>query len=226
LELNLKLEKYGDIKLKNFFSGENALGQSMNNISDVLKLILEDRFERIKIKEISIKTNVIEKERTAVIGTVKPGKFTVRRGGEVDLTVFLKGMEGKVLKEKFTVKIPETYSDSIVKIAIVGAGGLLNLELERASNRYITERPGQFLELLRDIPRNNVLYCLLLSYRTGMIVSGYELGSLPSSILHLMGGSQDLGEGRFTRGGIVTRIERECDFLVSGSNLVTLKIVD
>ena len=226
LELNLNLEKYGDIKLKNFFSGENALGQSMNNISNVLRLILEDRFERIKIKEISIKTNVIEKERVVEIGTVKPGKFTVRRGGEVDLTVFLKGMEGKVLKEKFSIKIPETYSDSIVKIAVVGAGGLLNLEVERAANRYMAERPGQVLELLRDVPRNNFLYCLLLSYRTGMIVSGYELGSLPSSILHLMGDSQDLGEGRFTRGGIVTRIERECDFLVSGSNLVTLKIVD
>jgi hypothetical protein len=157
---------------------------------------------------------------------VKPGKFTVRRGGEVDLTVFLKGMEGKVLKEKFNMKIPETYPDSIVKIAVVGAGGLMNLEVERAPNRYMTERPGQFVELLRDVPRNNVLYCLLLSYRTGMIVSGYELGTLPSSVLHLMGDSQDLGEGKFTRGGIVTRIEKECDYLVSGSNLVTLKIVD
>jgi len=226
LEIHLKLEKYGDVKLKNFFSGEKALVLSLNNINDILGWILNDRFERIKIKEISITTHVTEEVKTAVIETVKPGSFTVGRGGKIDLTVFLREMKGKVIKEKFTVRVPETYTDSTVRIAIVGANGLKSLELERASNIFMAEREGQIIELLRLAPRNNVLYCLLLSPKRGMIVKGYELGSLPSSMLHLMEDSQGFGEGRFTKGGIVARMEKQCDFLVSGSSIIGLKIID
>jgi len=226
LDVNLKLEKYGDVQIKNFFSGENALMSSMNNINDVLKLILKDNFEKIKIEEISLTTDVSEEIKTAEIETVKPGSFSVRRGEKVNITVFLKGMKGKVEKEKFAIRVPETYNDSTIKIAVVGANGLTSLELERATDRFKVEREGQIIELLKLIPRNNVLYCLLLSTKMGMIMRGYELGSLPSSMLHLMQGSQNLGEGRFTKGGIVARMEKECDFVVSGSNTITLKIID
>ncbi|MCK4574792.1 hypothetical protein KAU34_00120 [candidate division WOR-3 bacterium] len=226
LEMDIRLDKYGTLSVKNFFSGENALTSSLNNINDVIDLILNDRFEKIKIEELSIKVRVTEEEKTAIIEIVKPGSYTVKKGSEVKVTAFLKGKNGEDIVEKFTLKIPETYSDSIVKIAVVGADGLMKLEMERGADRFITERPGQIIEILKTFPRNNVLYCLLLTSNMGMIIKGYELGSLPSSLLHLMEDSQGLGEGRFIKGGIVRRMERECDYLVTGSSVLTLKIVN
>ena len=226
LGINLKLAKYGDVKLKNFFSGESALTLSLNSISQMLHSILNDVYEEIEINEVEITVDVTEEIKTALIETVKPGSFTVKRGEETDLVVFLKELRGKNLKERFTVRIPETYTDSIVKIAVVGAEGYKNLESERRAGMFITEKPGDVIKLLKLSPRNNVLYCLVLSTKPGMIIKGYEFGSLPSSMLHLMKGSQNLGEGRFTRGDIITRIERECNFAVFGASVVILKVID
>ena len=113
LEMDIRLDKYGTLSVKNFFSGENALTSSLNNINDVIDLILTDRFEKIKIEELSIKVRVTEEEKTAIIEIVKPGSYTVKKGSEVKVTAFLKGKNGEDIVEKFTLKIPETYSDSI-----------------------------------------------------------------------------------------------------------------
>jgi hypothetical protein len=226
LDVDLRLDPYGSVKVRNFFSGINALTFSSNTINDVISLILNDRFEEITIEGISILAHVSEDERSAMIETAKPSKYFVKRGESVKVTAFMKGSGGENYEEKFTLKIPETCSDSIVKIAVIGADGLISLETERVMDRFVPERPGQFIEMLNILPRNNVLYCMLLTSRVGMFMKGYEMRSLPSSMLHLMEDSQNLGEGRFTKGEIIARLERVCDYVVSGSSVLTLKVTD
>jgi len=226
VELTFFLKPYGKLQLKDFFTGEQAVTHSMNSINNVIGLLVNDRFERILVESIEISVDVVEKEKSAVIETVKPSRFSVKRGEHIDITAYLRDIKGEMRKEQFTLHIPETYTDSIARITVVGADGFANLEMERVSNRFLTERPGHIIELLKRSPRNNVLYCLLLSSKPGLLVKGYELGSLPSSMLHLMEGSQNLGEGRFTKGGIIDRAEKEFDFKISGSSIIAIKIVD
>lgn len=226
MDMNLKLENYPEVKLRNFFSGGNAYIQAMNDISDILKLIFNDRFEKIKVRGIDITASISEEERSYEIVNAKPEAFIVKRGVSVDIEVLLRGLKGKTRYEKFTLKIPETYTDSVANVALVSAGAMIGLEMERVPDRFKTERKGQLFELLKLAPRNNVLYCLLLSRKVGVVMKGFELSSLPSSMLRLLEGSQALGEGRFTKGSIVRRKEKECDFVVSGSKVVTLKITD
>lgn len=223
---SLQLDGYDDLNLRNFFSGELALTQSINSMSDILRTLLTDRFGPIGIEGIRIHVRITEAIRSVLIENAKPSAFTVKRGERVTVGVYMRDTEGNRIDETCTLTIPRTYTDSIARIATVGSDGLLGLEMERVSNRFEVERPGHVLELMRAMPRNNVLYCLLLSSKQGMIVRGYELGSLPSSMLHLMEESQNLGEGRFTQGGIVSSVEVECDYVVRGSTVITLKIID
>lgn len=223
----LHLDSYDDLELSNFFSGDLALTQSMNSMSNILRTLLNDRFGAIGVEAIRIQVRLMEKTKTAVIESAKPSAFSVKRGESIDVKVLMRDTEGgNPINKACTIPIPGTYTDSIARIAVVSSDGLLALERERVSNPFIPERPGHILELMKSFPRNNVLYCMLLSSKQGMIVNGYELGSLPSSMLYLMEESQNLGEGRFTQGGIVSTVEVECDFLVTGSNVITLKVVD
>jgi hypothetical protein len=226
VSFTLQLDSYDDLTLRNFFSGDLALTHSMNTMGDILSMLLNDRFGPIAVEGVGIHVRVIEETRSALIENAKPSSFTVKRGKDVKVTVFMRDAEGNPIDKTCILHIPRTYADSIARIAVVGADGIMSLERERVSSPFVAERPGHVLELLKAMPRNNVLYCLLLSSKQGMIVHGFELGSLPSSMLHLMEESQNLGEGRFTQGGIVSSVELECDFLVSGSNVITLKVVD
>jgi len=226
MEMNLKLDKYADVNIRNLFSGTNAYVKAMNDINQVLKIILDDHFEVIKVKGVDITAKISEEEKSAIIVNAKPGAFTVKRGDKVSIEIFLRGLKGEKMREEFVLRIPKTYTDSVASIAVVGAAAMMGLEMERAPNRYIAERKGQLIEILKLSPRNNLLYCLLLSRKPGMFIRGFELSSLPSSMLHLLEDSQGLGEGRFTRGSIVSRKEKEFDCVVSGSKMITLKIVD
>lgn len=224
--INLKLEKYGELKLSNFFSGENALMFSMNGVNSVIDRLFKDRWEEIVIEGVDLDVEIEECIKSASIETVKPGRFSVHRGEDLNINVVLKEMGGTTIEKKFTIKIPETYTDSTANIAVVGNNGLTNLQLERSPDFFTPKREGHIIELLKGTPRNNVLYCLLLSPRVGMIVRGYEYGSLPSSMLHIMKDAQGLGEGKFTRGGIVIKKEEECGFLVSGQKVLSINIID
>jgi hypothetical protein len=226
LSASLKLGSYDDLELRNYFSGDLALTHAMNDVSDMIRLLMNDRFSRIEIEGMNLDVRITEETRTAVIENAKPSSFTVKRGDDIDVTVIMRDFDGGLVNKKCAVHIPKTYTDSIARIALVGSQGMINLESERAANRFIAERPGHILELMKASPRNNVLYCLLLSLKPGLIVKGYELSTLPSSMLHLMQESQNLGEGRFTQGGIVSTLEVECDFVVSGSRVITLKVID
>jgi hypothetical protein len=225
-DMKLKLEKYGELKLSNFFSGENALMFSMNGVNSVIDRLFNDRWEKIVIEGVDLDVGIEECIRSASIETVKPEKFSVRRGEVLDINVILKEMGGETIEKKFAIKIPETYTDSTANIAVVGYNGYTNLQMERSPDFFTTKREGHIIELLKNLPRNNVLYCLLLSSRVGMMVRGYEYGSLPSSMLYLMKDGRGLGEGQFTRGGIVDKKERECGFIVSGQKVLSINIVD
>ncbi len=226
VSVSLDLEGYDDLELENFYSGDLALTQSMNGMSDILRTLLHDRFGAIGIEGVRTQVRILEETKMAIIENAKPSAFSVERGEHIDVKVLMRDMEGNPISKACRVHIPTTYTDSIARIAVVGSDGLLALERERVTNPFTPERPGHILELMKALPRNNFLYCLLLSSKQGMIVNGYELGSLPSSMLYLMEESQNLGEGRFTQGGIVSKEEVECDFLVTGSNVITLKVVD
>ncbi|OQX54208.1 MAG: hypothetical protein B5M53_06025 [Candidatus Cloacimonas sp. 4484_209] len=226
LSMTLELQKYGKVEINNFFSGDKALTFSINAVQSIIDMFYKDRFEEININKINVNSEISDGERTAEIMDMKPTSFTVHRGIATDVKVFLKKTKGEEVVKKFSITIPVNYTDSIAKIAVVGADGYMRLENERAVNIYTPSRAGQIVDIIKHFPRNNVLYCLLLSSKPGIIIRGYEMSALPSSMLYLMGKSQSMGEGNFTKGDIIKEFNKECDFQISGGKVITLRVVD
>ncbi|MBI2820765.1 MAG: hypothetical protein HYX74_00945, partial [Acidobacteria bacterium] len=123
---------------------ENSISAAANTsvfasltVSAPVDYLLNSGFQDIRLDEIEVDILAVEEARQAVLDGVWQDKTRVRRGEEVELTLFMKKGNGDVVSEKYPVKVPEDIVPGPMSILVADGNTLAHQDAD--------EQPGAFV---------------------------------------------------------------------------------
>ncbi len=190
-----------------------------------LGFLLNSGFEDLKLEGVEIEISAVEENRRATLDEVWVDRVEVKRGEEVNLTVFLRKASGEVTSQKYPVKIPEEITPGPLRI-LVGEGlAVTDLE-EDAGQEFVPENLSQLVRAINNIKKNDRLYIRIYRDRAGAVVGGEGLPELPPSMLELYSSARTAGNAKSI--GKVIYVEHELpatSYVLSGHKTVQIQVI-
>ncbi len=203
------------------WDGMGAVARVYVELRQALAAILQNEFRRVYPESVRVEAAFEPVRRFAMIETAALDRTTVRRGETARLTVELKPVRGERTRKTIDVPIPADAPLGPATVQVCGQAEREAAERKDAPGRFVPQDFGQMLDLLRRRYRRDRL-CVRLSYAGGGVaLKGKELVDLPASVYGVMASQRQTGMSPVRSTSLV---EVPCDVVVSGSQLLKLKI--
>lgn len=206
--LNYELDFYGHppLHLKNLLFSEQSISGSIS--SEVLKSmvrVLENDFEKVALSRIKIHVAIEPKISAATIQRVVLNKHRLLPGESLNVAVYLKPYNEKVVRKNFTIQIP---SDVQGNVQVGIAGGVNDDQLRKMMQQPLPDplNVSQIIHQIQKKASDNSLIIRLTFPRLGIHWAGEEFGNLPQPYADLLkaAGSDPID---FHADGTATRYE-------------------
>ncbi len=193
--------------------------------SSPVNALLNSGFEDVVIEKIDMEITAIEQTREASLEMVWQDKLEAKAGEEVNLTVFLRKLNGKILTKKYPVRIPEEINPGPLKILVGDGLSLIKLDLEDDSQEFEPENLHQLIKAINNLKKNDRLYIRLFREKPGVIVNGEGLPDLPPSVLAFYNAEKTSGGVKFIRKVIYAEYELlPVDCVLKGHKVIKVNI--
>jgi len=223
LDARIAIHGYPDLEVKNLFAGATPQTILAKELGEIIGLLLQNDLEEVSLREFSLDISVENRRRTARISSARANKQTVRPGEEVQLTVFLEPYRGEEQTLRTTIRVPDDAPEGELVLRISDATASMLWEQKRAPHRFRFHNLAQILDILKKIEHRDELIVKLVMPRSGAVIKGQELPSLPPSALAVLRGSHQEGEGGMTHEVVLQEKRLPARYVLSGQ--VTLPIL-
>jgi hypothetical protein len=223
LDARIAIHGYSDLEVKNLFAGAMPQAILAKELGEIVGLLLRNDLEEVSLRGFSLDISVENRRRTARISSARADKKTVRPGEEVQVTVFLEPYRGEEQTLRATIRVPDDAPQGRLVLRISDATASILWEQKRAPHRFRFHNLAQILDILREIEHRDELIVKLVMPRSGAVIKGQELPSLPPSALAVLRGSQQEGEGGVTHEIVLQKKRLPTRYVLSGQ--VTLPII-
>jgi len=220
----IELEEHPPLERENVYSGSTALLESARGLVAPVSVLVQNRFERVRIERVRIEVEVEERRRTALIEEVRVDRTRFRPGEHVGVRVLLHPHLDEPFEQKVALRVPPDLPDGELVLMVGDARSALMLEQSRAPGRY---RPGDLrhlLDLLSYGERNDELIVELISPDRGITVQAQELPSLPLSMLFVLDRSEREQAMQPVSGHVLARRQVRTDYVLSGGRTLRLTV--
>lgn len=224
LDASIAMEGYPDLQVNNLFSGAAPQPILATELNDIVGLLLRNNLEEARVQGLNLDIWVENRRRTARIFSARVDKRIVRPGEEVQATIFLEPYRDENQTLSFTITVPEDASEGRLALKLSDAAAAMAWEHKRASQRFQFHNLAQLLDMLRELNRNDQLIAQLVMARSGAVVRGQELPSLPPSALAILRGLQQEGEGGMTYEEVLEEKKVPTDYVLSGQIVLPLTV--
>ena len=191
----VKLEKYADVILNNFFAGGSSgffdgtgsdIPEAAYDIVMTLAPLLVNDFEIPKIKAIDLEFFAQPGQKLAEIDKIFYDKEEVNPGDSLNIIIFLKPYREKQIVLNKQIHIPkDIISDNIV-LAIGGAEEITKWEYQAGIGRFTPSNFSELVTLLNQKRKNSNIVIQLQVTDSGAILHGREFPTLPPSIYEIL----------------------------------------
>lgn len=222
LDAHIAIHEYPDLEVKNLFAGAAPQTILAKELGEIVGLLLQNDLEEVSLRGFSLDISVENRRRTARISSARADKQTVRPGEEVQVTVFLEPYRGEEQTLRATIRVPDDAPEDRLALRVSDATASILWEQKRAPHRFRFHSLAQILDILREIEHRDELIVKLVMPRSGAVIKGRELPSLPPSALAVLRGSHQEGEGGVTHDVVLQEKRLSTHYVLSGQ--VTLPI--
>lgn len=225
IHYEIEIAEFPTIRNDDFITGLGGLPSlaALGLFRD-LNMLLNNEFEKLTLKGISIEVDARSAVESASITGVRIHKDTLRPGEEVELRIAMKPYMGELVHKQYVIRIPEHFPEGQAFLQVSAAPQTASFEKMRTPLRFRPRSIEQLIKLVDEDYPGNRLDIRLLVADPGIVVGGEELSALPSSVFSVL--SQSIGKETtgITRASVLFHEHTFMDFEVGGSSILPLTI--
>jgi hypothetical protein len=175
-------EQAESLKFENI-STETALSDLNEEVSGVVRLLMNNPFKTVGIKSIDVRIKIVPKDISAHIWSVQVSDTKVKAGATVDVDVVLETVREPKKSYNFRMKVPENLPAGKYELVVCGTAEYTKFLNQAAPYRFTAQSFDSLIEVMREllITKRDRLYCLLILPASGIVVEKAELGDLPAT---------------------------------------------
>jgi len=210
------------VVIKNVFYELDQTWFSLNHIIQPFAMIINNQFQKVRVKRIDLKIKAFDGRKTAYIESIRVDKKQVDPGDKLQVDVRLKPVNGESFYQTVTMQIPEdTMPGSTLNVTACDATYGQALNMGRSAGKYLPTNFEQLLHYTENMEKNNNLMVRVLLPKKGITYKGEGFPSLPSSMLSIMSFSNQSGIGPLFD-EIITRIPTA--YVLSGNQSIPISV--
>ena len=222
--LTLKLEGRPDLTIENIYAGARGLGEGVIGVTRPMQLLLQNPFEEITIEAASFDLEVAEDVKAALIESIALDRSRFEPGDSVGVEIWLRPYLEERTSLRTTVVIPTHFREGTLTLRISSARSHLAQESKRIPGRYRVTDVDGLIRVLEREHRNDVLIVELLANRAGATVGGWEMSSLPPSVVRAMKSARRSGSVQPVSQSVLAESLVETQYVLSGQQTVFLSV--
>ncbi|MCK5878311.1 MAG: hypothetical protein KAH24_00920, partial [Holophagae bacterium] len=162
-----------------------VIGTSMAGISgqvtSLVQAVLQNPYDRVHIKGITLNLNYSEQLRMAQLIKVKSSRARIHPGETVHLQLYVKPFQRELFIKNITLTIPENMKPGDYHVEI-GDGFSIMKRQSKVLKQKIESLDG-FIRLVNNFLRNNKLYVGLAEKTSALFMGESVQSSLPGSVM-------------------------------------------
>jgi len=187
LTAHLRLQKYGDLEVRQSFDSENAGTDASSFLLTMVNYLTQNPLQKVSLESIDVTVSQTDKPRVASLVGANADRSVVRPGQRVTLSLDLVAFRGDRFHHSLAVDLPPDLPVGRYSL-LVGDGSSIDaarIALEPADPQSFS----QALALLRSFHSRRDLMVLGVYAGAGLSVAGEVMPRLPGSVRSLWGAS-------------------------------------
>jgi SpoIVB peptidase S55 len=193
------------------------------SIGEHFSRIFENPYDTPKIEGVELNFELVPDRRTARLETARTDVTEARPGDEITIETLLKPYRGESLVREIPVKIPTSTPKGTLRILISDGETLDKMHrVSKEMNRRLDL--GSTIALLNKEHSNSQVYISLLEANPQAMVDDKVMPTLPLSVMNVMDGMRGTQDMVVVGESAVNEAAAPVDYVVSGSQVITLNI--
>ena len=218
---------YPKLRVKNMYapldgSTPTAYGIALS-IGEHFSRIFENPYATPKIEAVELNFDLVPDRRSARLETARTDITEARPGDEITIEALLRPYRGESILRQIPVKIPTSTPKGTLRI-LVSDGDTLD-KMRRVSGPMSRRLDlGSTIALLNKEHTNSELYVSLLEANPQAMVDDKVMPTLPLSVMNVMDGMRGTQDMIVVGESAVDEASTPVDYVVTGSQIITLTI--
>ena len=227
LQGNISVLGYPKLNVANMYAPldgatPTAYGIALS-IGDRFTRIFDNPYETPKIEGVELNFDLVPDRRSARLESVRTDVTEARPGEEITIETLLRPYRGESILRQIAVKIPSSTPKGTLRI-LVSDGETLD-KLHRVTPTMSRRLDlGSTIAMLNQEHTNSQLYVSLLEANPQAMVDDKVMPTLPLSIINVMDGLRGTQDMIVVGESAVNEASTPVDYVVSGSQIITLNI--
>jgi hypothetical protein len=221
----LSLSGRREIRVQDLFTSNQPAVQAAALVAAPLAFVLNNNFQKLSVDRLDLTVSSYETVQSATLqrAWIERGG-PVRPGTTVPVKVLLRTYRGEDQMETIPLLIPATAPAGPYTLLVADANALTAFEQREMRQPFVARDLDQLVRAINGLRRSDHLYARLLRPVEGAIVSGEYLPSLPSSVLSVLGASEQGASVVPIRTAAVWDFELPVAYAVTGSRTLTVNV--
>jgi hypothetical protein len=218
---------YPKLRVQNMYapldgSTPTAYGIALS-IGEHFSRIFENPYATPKIEGVELNFDLVPDRRSARLETARTDITEARPGDEITIETLLRPYRGESILRQIPVKIPTSTPRGTLRI-LVSDGDTLD-KMRRVSGPMSRRLDlGSTIALLNKEHTNSELYVSLLEASPQAMVDDKVMPTLPLSVMNVMDGMRGTQDMIVVGESAVDEASTPVDYVVTGSQIITLTI--
>jgi len=218
---------YPKLSVKNMYapadgSTPTAYGIALS-IGEHFSRIFENPYETPKIEGVELSFDLVPDRRSARLETARTDVTEARPGDEITIEALLKPYRGESILQNIPVKIPTSTPRGTLRILISDGETLDKMHRVAGPTTHHLDL-GSTIALLNKEHSNSDVYVSLLENNPQAMVEDKVMPTLPLSVMNVMDGLRGTQDMIVVGESALDEAATPVDYVVSGSQIITLNI--
>lgn len=227
LQGSINLLGYPKLSVQNMYAPldggtPTAYGIALS-IGDNFSRIFENPYETPKIEGVELDFDLLRERRSARLETARTDVTEARPGDEITIETLLRPYRGESILRHIPVKIPTSTPRGTLRILVSDGDTLDKLHRVPPAMSHHLDL-GSTIAMLNKEHSNSDVYVSLLEANPQAMVDDKVMPTLPLSVINVMDGLRGSQDMILVGESAVDEASTPVDYVVSGSQIITLNI--
>lgn len=212
------------VVLENLHTGFSSLGEIGEEVSLPPTLLLQNRFENVRIEGVDVEATVTPGRRSGHLEAITVSKNPVRPGETVTILATVKTYQGPPRVLPISLAIPAGAEDGELTLRVCDASSLDESDTKRAPQRFEWEDLDTFLESLAERRRNDRVYAQIEAPSVGIAIAGREFPSIPRSVFAVIDSDRHTENAGVVSASVLAKGEADAGVVVTGCKTLPIRV--
>ncbi|MDI9611910.1 MAG: SpoIVB peptidase S55 domain-containing protein [Acidobacteriota bacterium] len=208
-----------------YSSRSEAVQNAALSVAVPVNYLMTTEAPGLDLESVDLEISVLEEDRGARLESIGLDRREVKAGETVELTMTAQRVNGAVIRDVRTIKIPATASPGSLTLTLADGATLTTLDQKQDGGVSTPRSSGRLIGFLNRMRRNDRLYLRFSRRAPGAVMRGEGMPGLPPSILSALQSDRKSGGLAEIRSAPLAEYELPAlDDVIAGSRSMTIEI--